>query len=80
MNYFTIQIFIDGRPEPNIRVAGGINHGIYAGQTPDFYTDNEGYAIISWHQNTFLDTIYIARTSIKGEFYDGEKKFINLNR
>lgn len=78
MYYFTIRIFRNGRPEPNIRVAGGINHGIYAGQTQTVYTDDEGFATITWSQNTFLDTIYIEGGSIKDQFYDGDSKTIFL--
>ncbi len=78
MNYFSVKVFKNGRPEPDIEVSGGANHGWHAFGTDEYTTDDEGIATIEWSTDTYLDTIYIEGTAYRGEFYDGGRKRIDI--
>ena len=71
MRNFIVRVFRNGQPVQGIRIAGGINHGIYAGQTEVYYTNANGFAIIEWYQDTYLDTIFIGYEGKRGHFDNG---------
>lgn len=62
--------------QPRTRVSGAVGGALNAGFTPDVVSDSNGLAVIVWHQDTYIETIYINGSAKRGKWYDGDTVYL----